>query len=183
MTELALISKAAPHHQDADTVHANLRADVNAALASSILSENDRAKVADSLLDNAQDLRRDLMTLARFELAADLAETEIKVRSLTDEFLSQAIATGQLALQDPKAAEPLKARFCESGESLHAAMDRQTAAFTTHIVQTNEAAADAAAIAKRWLIWASILTTVLVGPMAGCPGRFVSPWGRSGTWQ
>ena len=173
MAELALISKAARYHQDADTVHANLRADVNAALASSILSENDRAKVADALVDNAKDLRRDLMTLERFDLAADLAETEIKVRSLTDEFLSQAIATGQLALRDPKAAEPLMPRFRESGESLDAAMDRQTAAFTTHIVKANEAAADAEAIAKRWLITAGILTTVIVGLMVGWLSRSI----------
>lgn len=175
MTELALISKAARYHQDADTVHANLRADVDAALASSILSENDRAKVADSLVENAKNLRRDLMTLERFDLAADLAETEIKVRSVTDEFPSQAIATGQLALRDPKAAEPPMARFHESGESLDAAMDRQTAAFTTHIVKVSEAAADAEAIAKRWLITAGILTTVIVELVAGCPGRFASP--------
>jgi len=42
MEELALISKAARYHQDADTVHANLRADVNAALASSTLSADER---------------------------------------------------------------------------------------------------------------------------------------------
>ena len=75
MAELALISKAARYHQDADTVHANLRAEVNAALASGILSENDRAKVTNSLSDNAQDFRRDLATLERFDLAPDLVET------------------------------------------------------------------------------------------------------------
>ncbi|HEX9139832.1 MAG TPA: diguanylate cyclase [Steroidobacteraceae bacterium] len=163
MAELALISKAARYHQDADTVHANLRADVNAALASGILSDEDRAKVADSLADNVKDLRRDLVTLERFELAPDLVETEVKVRSLSDEFLSRAIETGQLALRDPKSAEPLMPTFREAGEALDGAMDSQTAAFTVHIVKANEDAAAADAIAKRWLMTAGILTVSVVG--------------------
>ena len=52
MTELALISKAARYHQDADTVHANLRADVNAALASGTLSADERSGVAASVAEN-----------------------------------------------------------------------------------------------------------------------------------
>lgn len=163
MAELALISKAARYHQDADTVHANLRADVNAALASGILSDEDRAKVADSLADNAKDLRRDLVTLERFDLAPDLVETEVKVRSLSDDFLSKAIETGQLALRDPKSAATLMSKFRDSGEALDGAMDSQTAAFTVHIVKANEDAAAADAIAKRWLITAGFLTVSVVG--------------------
>src|SRR6266850_3018230 len=54
MEGLALISKAARYHQDADTVHANLRADVSAALASAALSADERAAIAASLADNAR---------------------------------------------------------------------------------------------------------------------------------
>src|SRR5713226_3991844 len=79
MTELALISKAARYHQDADTVHASLRADVNAALVSGTLSTDERSTVADSLAENAKDFRRDLLALEHFELAPDLVETETKV--------------------------------------------------------------------------------------------------------
>ncbi len=166
MAELALISKAARYHQDADTVHANLRADVNAALASATLSADERASVAASLADNAKDFRRDLLALEHFELAPDLGETDAKVHTLADTFLAQAMQTGPLALRDPKAAETLMPALREAGEALDAAMLRQTAAFTTHITQATADAADAEASAKRWLITAGALTSV-VGAMLG----------------
>jgi len=104
MTELALISKAARYHQDADTVHANLRADVNAALASGTLSADERSGVAASVAENARDFRRDLLALEHFELPPDLVEIETKVHTLADTFLAQAMETAPLALRDPKAA-------------------------------------------------------------------------------
>src|SRR5204862_4052447 len=94
MTELALISKAARYHQDADTVHANLRADVNAALASGTLSADERSGIAASVAENAKDLRRELLTLEHFHLAADLGESETKVRTVADTFLARAMETG-----------------------------------------------------------------------------------------
>ena len=166
MAELALISKAARYHQDADTVHANLRADINAALASGALSADERSSVAASLADNGKDFRRDLLTLEHFELAPDLEETDAKVRTLADTFLGQAMQAGPLALRDPKAAEALMPALREAGEALDAAMLRQTAAFTTHITQATADAATAEANAKRWLITAGILTSV-VGAMLG----------------
>src|SRR5882762_1570197 len=78
MEGLALISKAARYHQDADTVHANLRADVNAALVSGTLSADERSTVADSLAENAKDFRQDLMTLENINVTSDVVETESK---------------------------------------------------------------------------------------------------------
>ena len=164
MTELALISKAARYHQDADTVHANLRADVSAALVSGTLSADERSTVADSLAANAKDFRRDLLALEHFELAPDLVETETKVRTLADTFLTKAMEIGPLALRDSKAAEGLLPELRAAGDALDAGMLRQTAAFTEHITQATGDAASAEANAKRWLITAGILTSV-VGAM------------------
>jgi diguanylate cyclase (GGDEF)-like protein len=164
MAELALISKAARYHQDADTVHANLRADVSAALVSGTLSADERSTVADSLAANAKDFRRDLLALEHFELAPDLVETETKVRTLADTFLTKAMEIGPLALRDSKAAEALLPELRAAGDELDAGMLRQTAAFTEHITQATSDAASAEANAKRWLITAGILTSV-VGAM------------------
>jgi diguanylate cyclase (GGDEF)-like protein len=164
MAELALISKAARYHQDADTVHANLRADVSAALVSGTLSADERSTVADSLAANAKDFRRDLLALEHFELAPDLVETETKVRTLADTFLTKAMEIGPLALRDSKAAEGLLPELRAAGDALDAGMLRQTAAFTEHITQATSDAASAEANAKRWLITAGILTSV-VGAM------------------
>ncbi len=164
MAELALISKAARYHQDADTVHANLRADVSAALVSGTLSADERSTVADSLAANAKDFRRDLLALEHFELAPDLVETETKVRTLADTFLTKAMEIGPLALRDSKAAEGLLPELRAAGDALDAGMLRQTAAFTEHITQATSDAASAEATAKRWLITAGILTSV-VGAM------------------
>jgi len=161
MAELALISKAARYHQDADTVHANLRADVSAALVSGTLSADERSTVADSLAANAKDFRRDLLALEHFELAPDLVETETKVRTLADTFLAKAMEIGPLALRDSKAAEALLPNLRAAGDALDAGMLRQTAAFTEHITQATGDAASAEANAKRWLITAGILTSVV----------------------
>jgi len=111
MAELAVISKAARYHQDADTVHANLRADVNAALASAALSADERAAIAASLADNARVFRQDLMTLENINVTSDVVETETKVRVLADIFLASAMEAGPLALRDAKAAEALLPAF------------------------------------------------------------------------
>ena len=162
MSDLALISKAARYHQDADTLHANLRADVNAALASSSLSAEERSTVAESLTENAKDFRRDLSTLEHFDLADDLVDTENKVRTLADVFLAQAMATGPLALRDPKAAEALMPAFRAAGDALDAAMLRQTAAFTAHITEATNDASTTEANAKRWLVTAGVVTSLVV---------------------
>ena len=63
-------ARARTFHQDADTVHANLRADVNAALASGTLSADERSTLAESLAENAKDFRRDLLALEHFAVSA-----------------------------------------------------------------------------------------------------------------
>lgn len=173
MTELALISKAARYHQDADTVHASLRADVNAALVSGTLSTDERSTVADSLAENAKNFRRDLLALEHFELAPDLVETETKVRTLADTFLARAMEIGPLALRDSKAAEALLPELRAAGDALDAGMLRQTAAFTEHITQATNDATTAEANAKRWLITAGMLTSVVVAMLVAWLSRSI----------
>lgn len=162
MNELALISRAARYHQDAETLHANLKAEVNAAMAGSALSADQRSQLAESLTDDAKDFRRDLMMLERVDLAPDLVETEAKVRTLADAFLAQALELGQLAVRDPQSVGAGLSKFNDSVAALDAALQQQTAAFATHIVKANDDAAAAEAAAKKWLITAWILTNAVV---------------------
>jgi diguanylate cyclase (GGDEF)-like protein len=173
MAELALISKAARYHQDADTVHANLRADVNAALVSGTLSADERSGVADSLAENARDFRSDLLALEHFELSPDLVETETKVRTLADTFLARAMEAGPLALRDARAAAALLPALREAGDALDAAMLRQTAAFTAHITEATDDAARAEARAKRWLLMAGLLTGAVVALLVAWLSRTI----------
>ncbi len=173
MADLALISKAARYHQDADTVHANLRADVNGALVSGTLSADERSGVADALAENARDLRTDLLALEHFELPPDLVETETKVRTLADAFLARAMETGPLALRDAKAAGALLPALREAGDALDAGMLRQTAAFTVHITQATDDAARAEASAKRWLLMAGVLTSIVVAMLVAWLSRSI----------
>ncbi len=163
MSELALISKAARYHQDAATLQAGLRADVNSALAGRAATDDERTSLLDSLDENSKELRRDLLTLEKLDLPADLVDTEAKVQTLADLYLVRAIELGRLAVRDPAAASQLVAHFNDSLAALNQAMDKQTMAFSTHIVQANDDAAAAETNAKKWMITAFILTNLVVG--------------------
>ncbi|MGC2028869.1 MAG: diguanylate cyclase [Steroidobacteraceae bacterium] len=173
MNELAQISRAARYHQDAETLHANLKADVNALMVGSVFSADQRSELVDSLADDARDFRRDLMMLERVDLAADLVETETKVRTLADTFLSQAMELGQRALRDPQSVGPELSRFRDSVAALDGALQRQTAAFATHIVRANDEATLAESTAKKWLITAWVLTNVVVALLVAWLSRSI----------
>src|SRR3979490_2545015 len=87
---LALISKGARYHQDAATQLADLRAAINAALGGQAHTESERKELLTSMDDNSKDLRRDLLTLAKLELPLDLVDTETRVQTLADAYLSNA---------------------------------------------------------------------------------------------
>jgi diguanylate cyclase (GGDEF)-like protein len=163
MTQLALVSKAARYHQDADTIRANLRADVNAALDARNLSAEERERVAAALADNAKDLRRDLSTLERFDLGPAMFEAETQVARMAEAFLSKTVEIGQLAMRDPAAAQGLLPQYRDAGDALDAAMLKQTAAFTALITRASDDATQAEANAKLWLVVAGILTNIAVG--------------------
>ncbi len=163
MNDLALISKAARYHQDADMLHASLRADVNRALAGAQLTAEEQSDLEKSFNDTVLDFRKDLQTLDRINLTPELIESEQKVRRLAEAFLSRALDTGRLALRDPKAAQRLLPAFDESIDALRLSMDAQTVLFSQRIVAANSGAAEAAATAKNWILSAFIVTTLVVG--------------------
>ena len=148
MSELALISKAARYHQDAQTQLSNLRADVNAEFSGTALVEAQRKDLLDSLDQNSRDLRHDLLTLEKLDLPRDLVETEGTVQSLADAFLARAVEIGRLAARDTAAAGVMVPHFTASMAALDAAMQKQTLAFSGHIVQANNDAALAEAHSK-----------------------------------
>ena len=118
-----------------------------------------------SLDDNSKQLRRDLLTLEQLDLPADLVDTEAKVQTLADQYLVSATELGRLALRDPAAATQLVTHFNDSLAALNQAMDKQTMAFSAHIVQANDDAATAEVNAKKWMITAFILANLVVGLM------------------
>ncbi len=162
MGELALISKAARYHQDADMLHASLRADVSRALASAALSPEERTELESSLDQNTLDLRKDLQTLERIEVSPEITESEQKVHRLAEAFLSRALDVGRQALRDPRSAQLMMRAFDQSIAQLREAMDVQTTLFSQRVVAANDDAAAAADTAKRWILWAFIGTTLVV---------------------
>lgn len=162
MSQLALVSKAARYHQEADTIRANLRADVNAALDARNLASDERERVVATLAENARDLRSDLSTLERFDLGPAMLEAESHVARMADTFLTRTIETGQLAIHDPAAAQALLPQYHEAGDALDAAMLQQTAAFTALITKAGADAAQAEANAKLWLVVAGVMTCLAV---------------------
>ena len=163
MSGLALISKAARYHQDAETQLADLRAAINAARGGQAETEAQRSDLLASMDQYAKDLRRDLLTLAKLDLPPDLMDTETRVQTLADAYLGGAGEIGRLAVREPAAAAALVSRFNSSASALDDAMEAQTEAFTSHIVQANSDAATAERDAKRWLVLAGVLMNIIVG--------------------
>jgi diguanylate cyclase (GGDEF)-like protein len=163
MSGLALISKGARYHQDAETQLADLRAGINAALGGQAHTEAQRTDLLGAMDQNSKDLRRDLLTLAKLELPADLLDTETRVQTLADTYLSNAGQIGRLAVRNPTLAVALLPQFDISASALDDAMDAQTEAFTTRIVQASSDAATAERDAKRWLVLAGVLINIVVG--------------------
>ncbi|MBS0376013.1 MAG: diguanylate cyclase [Proteobacteria bacterium] len=163
MSDLALISKVARYHQDADMLHATLRADVNGALASAQLSGAEREALERSIDENAMDLRRDLQALDKLPLPPDLTESQQKVRRIAEAFLSRAVEIGRLAIRDPRGAAPLLPAFNESIDSLRQAIDAQTQLLSQRLVKSNDDAASAAYDAKRWIVWAFVIAGIGIG--------------------
>ena len=163
MSGLTLISKGARYHQDAETQLADLRAAINAALGGQAHAESERKDLLASMDENSKELRRDLLTLAKLELPPDLIDTETRVQTLADAYLSNAGEIGRVAVRDPASAVSLRAPFDASASALDDAMGAQTEAFTTHIVKASSDAAAAESAAKRLLVVAGVLVNIVVG--------------------
>lgn len=170
MSDLALISKAARYHQDADTLSANIRADVSEALASATFASVDATVVAESLEDHIAELRTDLRTLARIDLPSDLAESLSRLEGVADAFVSRATFSVTAVSQNWKMGAQGLPQFKAASDSLAEAMEQQTGVFASRIVAANELAVTAATTAKLWLIAASVVTTVLVAGLVALVG-------------
>jgi len=165
MSSLVLISKGARYHQDAATQLADLRASINAALGGQAHTEADRKDLLTSMDENSKELQRDLLTLAKLELPPDLVDTETRVQTLADAYLSNAGQIGRLAARNPTLATALLPQFDVSASALNDAMDAQTEAFTSHIVRANSDAATAERDAKSLLVLAGVLMNIVVGAL------------------
>jgi diguanylate cyclase (GGDEF)-like protein len=162
MNDLASISRAARYHQEAQTLQANVNAEVNAAIAVGSMPEERRTQAVELIAEEVKDFRRDLTTLERSDLPGDLVETGALVRGLAETFMTQAALVGQVSPHDPQSRSSALDKFSVSQQALDAAMERQTAAFARHIIKANEDASLAEAVAKRWLVTAWVLTTGIV---------------------
>jgi diguanylate cyclase (GGDEF)-like protein len=163
MEELATISKAARYHQDADTLHATLRADVNRAQLSVSLPPAERDALGADIETSTNDLRRDLQMLDHLNLPPEIVESQQKVRRIAEAFLSHAVDAGRAALRDPRSADGSVAAMDAASRELREAMDLQTVMMSRHVVAANDDAASAAALAKRWIAGAFLMTTLATG--------------------
>jgi diguanylate cyclase (GGDEF)-like protein len=162
MTDLALISRAARYHQDADTQNANLRADVSAALGSASFPALSHDAVLGSLVEDSDALQRDIRSLDRLELPPDLAESFGRVRELTDAYRAQANETTKAIISNPNSGVALMPPFNAAFEALQQAMLQQTGVLARRIIAADEAADAASQEAKRWLLTTTILTGLTV---------------------
>lgn len=162
MADLALISRAARYHQDADTQNANLRADVNEALGSAAYTSISRDSVLASLADDSEALRRDIRDLDRIELPPDVAESLGRVRDLEDAYRIQASDAAKAILSNTTAGYAQMPQFNASYEALQEAMLKQTGVLARRIVASSEAADAASQRAKSLLLTATILTSLVV---------------------
>ncbi len=170
MSELSLISKAARYHQDADTLAANIRADVYAALASVTPANGDASAGSELVTEHVADLRRDLRTLSKIELPPDLSESLSKVQSVADDFVARAgDAVRNVGTGAPAAGHPI-AEFTKASDALGDAMDQQTQVLASRIIAANELADSSAKTAKMWLVAASLATTLLVASLVAVVG-------------
>jgi len=161
MTDLALISRAARYHQDADTQNANLRADVSAALGSASFPALSHS-VLGSLVEDSDALQRDIRSLDRLELPPDLAESFSRVRELTDAYRTQANETIKAIINNANSGVALVPPFNAAFEALQQAMLQQTGVLARRIIAADEAADAASQEAKRWLLTTTILTGLTV---------------------
>src|SRR5260221_734915 len=173
MSGLALVSRGARYHQDAETQLADLRAAINAALGGQAHTDSARKDLLASMDDRSKDLRRHLLTLAKLELPPDLLDTETRVQTLADAYLSNAGEIGRLAVRNPTLAAALSPQFDVSVSALDDAMEAQTEAFTTHIVQANSDDAAAESDAKRYLVMAGVLINIVVGALVALLSRSI----------
>ena len=79
------------------------------------------------------------------EVAAAYLDTEAKVQTLADLYLVRATELGRMAVRDPAAATALVTQFNDSLAALGEAIEKQTMAFSAHIVKANDDAAAAVA--------------------------------------
>lgn len=165
MGELELISKAARYHQDAEAVRANIRADVFAALADNTQVLAEGTESYSSLREHVVDLHKDLRTLEQIRLPDDLADSLKNVEIMADAFISRANEMVIAFDNDPRPGVNRMPQFIAASNSLGEAMDRQTQVLALRIIEANEIAESAASIAKRWLLVASIFTTLLVASL------------------
>ena len=162
MTDLALISRAARYHQDADTQNANLRADVNAALGSAAYPAISRAAVLTALDEDSANLERDMRALDREELPPDLAENFAHVRELTDAYRAQASQTTRAIFANANAGVTLMPLFDGAFEAVQTAMLQQSGVLTRRISAADAAAEQTSLAAKRWLLITTVLTSLTV---------------------
>lgn len=164
MADLALISRAARYHQEIQVVNASLRTSVYAVLASPATHATIDSVEA-SLEDDLKEGRSDLRGLEHFALPQDLAEGFASVRDSVELYQARARETVQGLASGPAAAAVLLPAFNASYDAVQQAMEHQTLILARRIVAASDAADQTSVDAKRWLISASALTSVLVCAM------------------
>lgn len=162
MADLTLISRAARYHQEIEVVNASLRTRVYAALAASGAAHATADSVESSLEDDLKEGQNDLRGLEHFALPQDLAEGFASVRDRVEVYQGRARETVHTLASGQGNGAALLPAFNASYDAVQQSMEHQTVILARRIVAANEAADQASVDAKRWLISASAVTSVLV---------------------
>lgn len=169
--ELALVSRGQRFHQQSDTMHDALRADVSAALLVAADRPDDGEIVLASVRDNARSLTAAIDALQKLPLPADLAQSVADARPRAAAYIARATAITAIAVRNHERGLLLKGKFDEAFEELRQLNDATTALFAQATARAEQQATQAAFGAQRWIIAAAVGVAILTCLLVELVGR------------
>jgi diguanylate cyclase (GGDEF)-like protein len=161
--ELAVVSRAQRHYQQAETMQDALRADVNSALVVENTNPDAAEVVLASMRANAERFTAALDALRQSSLPGDLAQSVAGTRALADAYIARATALTAIAVRNRDRAVALKEKFDESFNELREVNSATTALFAQRTEAAEARATRATATAKECMVAAASAVAVCGG--------------------
>ncbi|MBI2799879.1 MAG: diguanylate cyclase [Gammaproteobacteria bacterium] len=171
--EQSRLSEAQRFHQDADTLHDGIRADVYSAFLDAELSRLTPDQIRTNLHQSTARFRADLDRLSKIALPPDIHASNEAVRALVENYISVAQETIELALRSQNEGARGLPRFDSAFEAVGAAMEAQTTALSTRVLNAERAAESAKATAQAWIVSAGLAINVLVALLVAFVSRSI----------
>jgi diguanylate cyclase (GGDEF)-like protein len=155
------LSRALAQAKQADMLHDGLRADVMASLLVSELPAMTHADTIRQVSDDGRSLDDAMTKVAADGLSPELAERVAHVHQLTRAYADSAAKVVQAAQRERAAAIAALPGFDAQFKELMRELDEQSNEITLALQVANLEGAEAAATARRWLVWICAVTVCL----------------------